>query len=47
VLPLPSASGKADIDEEEWTRRLLRVVTSGGNPRVLESILLMSGLKSV
>ena len=47
ILPLPSASSKADIDADEWTRRLLRVVTSSGNPRVLESVLLMSGLKSV
>jgi sister-chromatid-cohesion protein PDS5 len=46
ILPLPSVSGKADIDEDDWTRRLLRVVISGGSPRVLESILLMSGLKS-
>jgi len=46
ILPLPPASSKIEIDEDEWTRRLLRVVTNGGNPRILQSILLMSGLQS-
>lgn len=45
IFPLPSPSSKEDIDEDEWTRRLLKTLTNADD-ECFTGVLMMSGLNA-
>jgi sister chromatid cohesion protein PDS5 len=45
IFPLPSISAKGEVDEQAWTRRLLRT-SAEADQRGLASLLTMSGLNA-